>query len=159
MHIQRRTPGIWIGLTVSFLLASIAMVQLRCKVTGGYPCGDWPRDGYTWHFLPPFLLLLLLWSLAAQALAVRTRQRWADMVSLLGETVSPMLGLILAWAWYGLTGPQFHPPKCTVPLLCHDVVRSGIVFWSLPWVIWGMYSLVGLWRGLLTQDAMRALEE
>lgn len=116
---KKAAAGIWVGLTVSFLLASLAMVQLRCKVTGGYPCGDWPRDGYTWQFWPAFLLLLLVWAATAAVWTRRAGRSFWRGVEAHGEAASPMLGLVVAWAWYGLTGPQFHPPACTTPVLCH----------------------------------------
>ena len=141
-----RSPGVWVGLTVVFLWASLAMVQLRCKVTGGFPCGDWPKDGYTWHFWPPFLLLLLLWFVAARLWRQRFGQALGEGVRAHGEAASPMLGLVLAWTWYGLTGPQFHFPECTVPLLCHDTLPFSIVIWSVPWVVWGALNILAIWR-------------
>ncbi len=141
-----RAPGIWIGLTVAFLLASLGMVQLRCKVTGGYPCGDWPRDGYTWHFWPAFLTILFIWLLAAQLWSRRRRRELGEALRAHGEAASPMLGLVLAWAWYGLTGPQFHRPDCTTPILCHDAAPFSIAVWSLPWVVWGAWQIAVLWR-------------
>lgn len=62
----RGKAATWAGITVVFLLASLTMVQLRCRVTGGYPCGEWPRDGYTWHVWPVFLGLCLLWLSSAR---------------------------------------------------------------------------------------------
>ncbi len=140
------SAGIWIGLSVAFLLGSLSMVQLRCKVASGYPCGDWPQNGYTWQFWPPFLLCLVLWVVAGQMWGKRRGRPFWEGLSAHGEAASPMLGLILSWIWYGLTGPQFHPPACTVPLLCHDIVPKSIVVWSLPWVVWGGARLVMLWR-------------
>lgn len=49
---SRTAVGLWVGLTVVFLLASLAMVQVRCKVTGGFPCGDWPKESYTCPGVP-----------------------------------------------------------------------------------------------------------
>ncbi len=133
--------GLWVGLTVAFLLASLAMVQIRCKVFGGFPCGDWPAHGYTWHFWPPFLLLL--WFVAARAWSGRHGQPLRKGFRVHGEAASPMLGLVLAWAWYGLTDPQFHSPACTIPVVCHDVMPFSIVIWSLPWFAW---ASLGIWR-------------
>ncbi len=127
----------WAGLTVNFLLASLAMVQFRCKISGGYPCGDWPTDGYTWHFWPVFLVLCLLWLIGARLWSRRRGRPFAEGFQAYGEAASPMLGLTLTWAWYGLTGPQFHPPACTVPLLCHDVLPGSVALWGLPWIAWG----------------------
>lgn len=143
---SRRSPGVWIGLTVSYLFASLAMVQIRCKVTGGFPCGDWPVHGYTWHFWPPFLSVLLLWFFAGRVWSRRFGRRQWEALCTLGEAVSPMLGLVLAWCWYGLTGPRFHLPDCTVPLLCHDSFPAGILVWSLPWCAWAAWRSVSIWR-------------
>jgi hypothetical protein len=122
------------------------MVQLRCKVTGGFPCGDWPRDGYTWHFWPAFLTIFFIWFLAAEAWSRRRGRTLGDGLRAHGEAGSPMLGLVLAWAWYGLTGPQFHPPNCTAPLLCHDTLPFSIAVWGFPWMFWGAWQIVVLWR-------------
>lgn len=139
------SAGFWVGFTVCFLLASLSMVQLRCKFTGGFPCGDWPKHGYTWHFWPSFLLFLFLWFLAAQVWSRRRGRALREGLRVHGEAASPMLGLVLAWAWYGLTGPQFHYPNCTVPLLCHDTVPFSVLVWSLPWLVWGGWRLWQAW--------------
>src|SRR5262245_26566745 len=99
-HPSSADAGVWVGLTVAFLLSSIAMVQLRCKLTGGYSCGDWPRDGYTREFWPPLLLVLAAWGLAAKARARRIGVKWTDALDDLGRASSPMLGLMAAWVWY-----------------------------------------------------------
>jgi len=142
----RADTGIWMGLVASFLLASLAMVQFRCRITGGFPCGDWPKDGYTWHFWPPFLLLLFGWLVAGRLWSQRGGCPLAEGLGAQGAAVSPMVGLVLAWAWYGLTGPQFHRPACTIPVICHDVLPGSVAVWSLPWILWSIGRLVRLWR-------------
>lgn len=123
------------------------MVQMRCRLTGGYPCGDWPRDGYTWQFWPPFVVILAVWAASASVLARRSSLGWIAAADTLGETAAPMLGLVLTWAWYGLTGERFHNKGgCTVPILCHDVLPMSLVIWSGPWIFWGAWRLVSLWR-------------
>ena len=142
---SRDRVGLWVGLTTAFLISSLAMVQLRCKVTGGYPCGDWPLHGYTKEFWPSFLVALAAWGLAARLRAHRTRSVWAHALDEMGRASAPMLGLVLAWVWYGLTGDAFHPAGgCTIPVLCHDVMPSAIVVWAGPWVIWGSWRVVSL---------------
>jgi hypothetical protein len=140
--------GVWVGLTVAFLLSSLAMVQLRCKASGGYYfCGDWPRDGYTREFWPPFILVLAAWGLAARERARRMSASWTEALDDLGQASSPMLGLVLAWVWYGLRGAEFHPwGGCNIPVLCHDTMPFAILVWSGPWVIWGAWRLVRAWK-------------
>lgn len=91
--------GLWVGLTVAFLLTSLAMVQIRCKVFGGFPCGDWPVHGYTWHFWPPFLLL---WFVAARTWSRRRGQPLKEGLRVHSEAASPTLGsgpgIGLVWA-------------------------------------------------------------
>lgn len=125
-------PGVWIGLTVGGLLSGIGMVQLRCK-TGAYPCGDWPRHGFTWHFLVVFALFVMGWWLLTR----RSRSSFNET----GLAMAPMLGLAVAFSWYGLTGAQFHAPICDTPILCHDAMRGSIIIWSSPWLILGAVSI------------------
>ena len=139
-------PGIWIGVTAASLMASLAMVQMRCKLPGNLPCGDWPADGYTWHFWPPFILLLVIWSVASRVWGRRHGRSIAESLRVHGEAVSPALGLLVSWGWYGLTGPQFHPPACATPILCHDAMPLSIVVWSAPWLAWSGWRIVRLWR-------------
>lgn len=141
-------PGILIGLTICFLASGIGMVQLRCKgpLAGDFPCGDWPRDGFTYHFWLALLPTLGVWSLAATSWANRAHRSLLDGLAELGETASPMLGMILGWSWYGLTGDQFHLPACKTPILCHDVVRSSLVIWISPWILWAALRLGAMWR-------------
>ena len=141
-----KSAGLWIGLVVAALLSSLAMVEIRCKVFGIPPCGDWPKLGYTWHFWPPFAVILLAWVLGARLWSERRRLSLVDGLVSHGLAVAPMLGLVVAWGWFGLTGPQFHAPACTMPILCHDAMRLSIVIWSAPWTIWGMWNIGSLWR-------------
>jgi len=134
-----------VGFSVAFLLSSLAMVQLRCRLFEGFPCGDWSQHSYTWHFWPPFLLLLLLWLVAAERWSRQRRRPFADGVQVHRDAAAPMLGLVLVWAWYGLTGSTFHPPACTAPLRCHDTVPAGVLIWSLTWLAWGRWRLTSVW--------------
>jgi len=140
------SPGLWIGVTVISLASSLAMVQIRCRLFSGYPCGDWPNHGYTWHFWPPFLFMLLVWVVAARAWSRQGQQSLVKGLDAHGKASSPALGLVVAWGWYGLTGPQFHAPACTTPVLCHDVLPLGILIWSAPWIVWGAWQILALWR-------------
>jgi hypothetical protein len=140
------TAATWAGITVIFLLASLTMVQLRCRVTGGYPCGDWPKDGYTWHFWPVFLGLCFFWLVGAWVWSRGRGRSLAEGFDAYGNAASPMLGLTLTWSWYGLSGPQFHPPKCGIPVLCHDVLPGSMALWALPWIVWAAARLISLWR-------------
>ena len=139
-------PGLWIGVTAASLVASLAMVQIRCKFSENFACGDWPWDGYTWHFWPPFLLLLLVWTRAARVWSQRVSRSMYEGLCAHGEAASPMLGLVVAWGWYGLMGRQFHAPACTIPVLCHDAMPLSIVLWSAPWIVWGVWRISLLWR-------------
>jgi hypothetical protein len=140
--------GLWSGLVVAFLLASVGMVQIRAKVFGGYPSGDWPRDGYTWHFLPAFAAVTLLWVATARRYGHRAGTSLRTSLERVGRAASPMLGLVVAWSWYGLTGPEFHAAGgCDVYPLCHDTGRALIVIWSAPWMAWGLWNLRRLFRG------------
>lgn len=115
------SAGYWVGLTVCGLLASLAMVQIRARLGGGFPRGDWPEYGYTWHFLPAFLGALGLWYVAARIWSRRRGLPTRSGLAALGLAASPMLGLVIAWCWYGLTGTQFHAAGgCRTPVLCHD---------------------------------------
>lgn len=150
---ERRTgkPGIWIGAASSFLVASLAMVQIRSKIFGGYPSGDWPEDGYTWHFLLGFGACLLVWAAVAMLWSRRRSTSFRHGLERVGVACAPLLGLVLAWSWYGLTGDQFHQAHgCDTYLLCHDVGPSPVVVWSAPWVIWAGIRLVRLWTGAST---------
>lgn len=134
--------GVWIGLTVSFLLASIGMVQVRAKVFGGYPSGDWPMHGYTWHFVPVFLLIVGGWWILSAWTGRRRRRPTREVFRDLGDRASPLLGLVVAWSWYGLTGEQFHASGgCTTYPLCHDSGPFLILIWSAPWILWGGYRV------------------
>lgn len=143
-----RAAGIWIGLVSSFLVASLGMVQVRAKIFGGYPSGDWARDGYTWHFLLPFAACLLLWWLAARVWSRRASCSLRVGLEAIGRASAPLLGLVTAWSWYGLTGDQFHLAHgCDTYLLCHDVGPAPIVVWSAPWILWAGYRWWRLWAG------------
>lgn len=140
--------GIWIGLTVCFLLASIGMVQVRSRVFGGYPLGDWPAHGYTWHFLPVFLGLVGGWWFLSLWVSRRSECPLGDVFRALGDRASPMLGLAVAWSWYGLTGEQFHASGgCRTYPLCHDSGPFLIFVWSAPWLLWGGYRIIRLLAG------------
>lgn len=140
---RSRDSGVWIGLTVSYLLASIGMVQVRAKVFGGYPSGDWPVDGYTWHFVPVFVLIVAAWWLVSVWVSRRRGLSIGTVFRALGSRASPMLGLVIAWSWYGLTGEQFHASGgCTTYPLCHDSGPFLILMWSAPWLLWGGYRVI-----------------
>lgn len=141
-----RSAGLFVGITIAFFLSSLMMVQLRCKFSAGFPCGDWPRHGYTWHFWPAFFLVLGLWLALAKMWSHRTSRSYFDALRLHGDAAGPMLGLVIAWAWYGLVGPEWHRPACTVPLLCHDTVPFSIAIWSFPWIAWGAWRIRAMWR-------------
>lgn len=140
-------PGLWIGSAVTFLGASLAMVQIRSKVFGGFPSGDWPRDGYTWHFLPALILCLAVWVGAAHLWTRRHGGKLRDWMERLGRAAAPLLGLVVTWSWYGLTGRQFHAAHgCDTPILCHDVAPASVVIWSAPWMLWAGWRVWKLWR-------------
>lgn len=139
--------GLWSGLVSSFLVASLGMVQVRSKIFGGFPSGDWPKDGYTWHFLPVFLGCLVLWAFGAWLWSNREAASWQAGLQALGRAAAPLLGLVTAWSWYGLTGDQFHAAHgCDIYVLCHDVGRAPIVVWSAPWLIWAGIRVGKLWK-------------
>lgn len=117
---------------------------MRCKLTQDYPCGDWPVHGYTWHFIPPFLLVLASWLLLARLVSWRNRIPVADAAAQVGSATSPLLGLTISWSWYGFTGPAFHPPICEFPILCHDVLSASILVWTTPWIIWAGWRTLQL---------------
>jgi hypothetical protein len=141
------STGYWVGLTVSVLLASLSMVQIRSKLFDGFPTGDWAEHGYTWHFIPPFLIVLGVWYVAA--LVWSRRRGFPARVGLaaLGSAASPMLGLVIAWDWYALTGTQFHAAGgCHTPVLCHDALPHAIAVWAGPWIAWGAFRIWKMWR-------------
>lgn len=144
------SPGLWIGAAASFLVASLAMVQIRSKIFGGFPSGDWPKDGYTWHFVPALALCVLVWVLAGHLWSRREGRDGATLregMERLGVAAAPLLGLVITWSWYGLTGPQFHEAHgCTTPVLCHDVTPGSVVILSAPWVLWAGWKLWQAWR-------------
>jgi len=153
---RRADAGIWIVLTVSFLLAGIGMVQVRAKLFGGYPSGDWPVDGFTWHFVPVFLLVVAGWWVAAAWAGRGKGLSTGDALRRLGLEASPMLGLVIAWSWYGLTGEQFHAAGgCTTYPLCHDSGPLLILVWSAPWLLWGGWRVV---RYLVQSPALERSE-
>ena len=141
------SAGLWIGLVVAGLLGSLAMVEIRCKLFGIGRCGDWPELGYTWHFWPPFLLLLFVWVVGGRLWNSRRGRSLREGLAAHGHAAGPMLGLVVAWSWWALTGPQFHKAACTAPVLCHDVMRLSILLWSGPWVVWGLWNITQLWLG------------
>ena len=141
-----KSAGLWVGLVAVALLSSLAMVQIRCKLFGIAPCGDWPQIGYTWHFWPPFILLVAVWATGAWVWSSRRERLLVDGLGAHGLASAPMLGLVVAWSWFALTGSQFHAPSCTTPVLCHDAMRLSIAIWSGPWIAWGLWNIVGLWR-------------
>lgn len=145
---ERFRAGVWTGLVVCFLAASIGMVQIRAELFGGYPSGDWPRDGYTWHFVPAFAAAVLLWLAVAWWYRRSSGASVAIALERVGRAASPMLGLAIAWSWYGLTGPRFHAAGgCDVYPLCHDTGPGLIVVWSAPWLGWGLWNVIRLVRG------------
>ncbi len=103
-------------------------------------------EGWLHLALMAFILLLLLWFVAARTWSGQRGQPLREGFRVRGEAASPMLGLVLAWRWYGLTVRNSHSPACTIPVLCHDVMPSGIVVWSLPWFAWGSLSIWRAWR-------------
>lgn len=139
--------GLWTGLIVTFLLASLGMVQMRAKLFEGFPSGDWPRHGYTWHFLPAFAMATFLWFLAAWRYGRGSRAALSVALERVGRAASPMLGLVIAWSWYGLTGSQFHASGgCHIYPLCHDSGPGLILVWSAPWVVWGVFNVIRVIR-------------
>lgn len=144
---QMGAPGLWIGATACFLVASLAMVQIRRKIFGGFPSGDWPLDGYTWHFFPALGLCLAAWALGAHLWSRSNGRGLRDGMERLGVAAAPLLGLVVTWSWYGLTGPQFHAAHgCETPVLCHDVTPASVLIWSGPWVLWGGWRAWKMWR-------------
>lgn len=138
--------GLWVGATACFLVASLGMVQIRSKIYGGFPSGDWPRDGYTWHFLPALVLSLAVWLVAAHFWSKRHDPGLRQAMERLGEGTAPLLGLVVTWSWYGLTGPQFHAAGgCDTPVLCHDVTPASVVIWAAPWIIWAGIRVWKAW--------------
>lgn len=138
--------GLWVGGTVSFLAASLLMVQIRAKVFGGFPSGDWPRDGYTWHFLIAIVVALMVWVAVASLYRRLTGKSTSRCLSAVGMASAPMLGLVVTWSWYGLTGPQFHAPACTAYPVCHDSGPLLVLIWAAPWILWGLWSEYRLFR-------------
>jgi hypothetical protein len=132
-----RAAGLWIGTTVCALGAGIGMVVTRCRLHAGFSCGDWPRQGITWHFLPLFILGIVLWWAWSRLLRRSSSE--------VGIALAPGLGLTVTWTWYGITDPAFHHPDCTTPVICHDVTPSSVVIWSAPWLIWMGFNMVRLW--------------
>jgi hypothetical protein len=141
------STGLWVGATVSFLLASFGMVQIRDKFFGGYSSGDWPNHPYTWHFIPSLAGILAAWYVAGRIWSHRRGLGIRSGLGALGAAASPMLGLTVAWTWYGLIDERYHPyGGCHIPVLCHDVWPSSVIYWATPWIVLGAIQLWRVWR-------------
>lgn len=139
----RRKAGLFIPPVATFFLASMLMVQARCR-TGDYPCGDWPRDGFTWHIIPIYIAGILAWGFASIYISRQHDTGLLEAANMVGDASAPFLGLALGFSWYGLTGDEFHAPECTTPVVCHDAAWWSLLVWIVPFLAWGSWSVIKL---------------
>lgn len=123
--------------------AVLVMTQWRCRM-GPYPCGDWTTTGgITWHF--PAAVIILAGGAYALGRSLGLRP--------FARATLPLLGLSVGVIWYGLPPSMIHPPpsgSCpNLPIVCHDVLDSSILVWTLPFVVW---ALARIWRLVRTGE-------
>lgn len=99
--------GLWYAVISAFLVAILGMVQVRSKIFGGFPTGDWPKDRYARRFPPIISLCVLLWAAAAWQSERKGAIPLSESLKSLGGAVAPLLRLITALSSYGLKASQF----------------------------------------------------
>jgi hypothetical protein len=119
-----------------------AMIQWRCKISGGYDCGHAFSGGISWHFWAALAILAI--SFASLAVVFSWRQQTRPLQEL-GNLLLASRALAGLWAyilWAELPIPVSHPPShggtCPkIPLVCHDMPLGGFgggLWWTGPFV-------------------------
>jgi hypothetical protein len=120
-----------------------AMVQWRCKISGGYACGHGLAGGLSWHFWAALAIFTLLFVVVATAFSWRQQ---TNLLEELGNLLFASRALTGLWAyviWSEIPGPGMHPPRLggtcpEIPLFCHDVPLAnfgGGLWWTTPFLI------------------------
>jgi hypothetical protein len=118
------------------------MIEWRCKISGGYPCGDIYIGGISWHFWASLGLLVASFTLIA---IVQSLIRQTKLFGELGNLLYAARAFAGIWAyvfWISLPQSIIHPPthggSCpNIPLICHDIPVMGFggaIFWAGPFI-------------------------
>jgi hypothetical protein len=131
------------------LVTILAMIKTRCTFDV-YPCGFMSfTGGITWHLVPGLVGFAVGYLALTFALNHIVALGFMYCFEQLGRSIAPLLGLSLAVVWEVLPVGVIHPPShggpCpSVPVICHDVPvfgRGGLLYWTLPFVLWSVASL------------------
>jgi hypothetical protein len=148
--IPSESGGLLIGIVVIILLSILLMIKIRCK-TGPFPCGFMSfTGGFTWHIFIGLLISPFIWVMSALLLNGVKKKGITNWMRRIGYWSRPLLGLCLAAIWEVLPVSIIHPPDyggpCpNIPVICHDLPLlgfGGLLYWSLPFVVWAIISTV-----------------
>lgn len=132
--------ALFLAPVVLFPPALWGMIQWRCKISGGYDCGDISIGGISWHLWAA--LGLLAFSFAFIAI-VHSWTRHTKLFDEFGKVLYAGRALAGIWGyvfWVALPISIIHPPGLggicpDIPLVCHDIPVMGFgggLWWAGP---------------------------